>query len=327
MAEGGTRQAPLRVEGGNFSLSLDPERYPLLPAADGGKILIDAEGALPPYVKEILREKEPGVRIVTERPANSKRFFTALLAAAGFYSVEEDFAVHLGTDPKVTVTSDFKIEKNQESLLNNDVFLLNVSEARTGLPPSLVSHMEKEGFHVIELFPSSPAGTPAARHVLYSISSETQQGIVDAILSAFSFSAASNRDIALDDGSLSGVSLSVRADRYIETAGGNVLLSFSDANPVQYTLFKLLQLKGYQVVTIHPTDDFRKVSEKVLSALKISASFGIHHLGDPRGTPVDVQLSGFVARGTNGNTILTNVGVDSLVREIAGFKGYSVIDK
>lgn len=330
MADEGARQAPLRVEGGNFSLSLDPERYPLLPAADGGKILIDAEGALPLYVKEILRDKEPGVRIVTEKPANVKRFFSALLAAARFYSVEEDFAVHLGTDPKVTVTSDFKIEKNQESLLNNDVFLVNVSEARAGLPTSLVSHLEKEGFHVVELSTDSQAGTPASRHVLYSITSETQQGVVDAILSAFSFTSVRDRDIELDDGSQSGVSLSVRADRSIETPRGRVLLSFSDANPVQYTLFKLLQLKGYQVVTIQPADDFRKVTEKVLSALKISASFGMHHLGSPRETPVDIQLSGFAVRepdGNSGNTFLTNVSVNSLVRELAGFKGYSVIDR
>ncbi|NMC74526.1 MAG: hypothetical protein GYA56_09265 [Geobacteraceae bacterium] len=330
MAGEETRRTPLRVEGGNFSLSLDPERYPLLPAADGGKILIDAEGALPPYVKEILREKEPDLRIVAEAPGNVRRFFSALLGAARFYSVEEDFTVQLGTDPKVTVTSDFKIEKNQESLMNNDIFLVNVSRDRGGVPPSLAARLEREGFHVIELFPDSRTATPAARHVLYSITSENQQGIVDAILAAFSFTPLRDRNIQLDDGSMSGVSLSVRADRILEADGKTVLLSFSDADPVQYTLFRLLQLKGYRVVTIHPADDFRKIAEKVLSALNISASFGMHHLGGLPETPVDVQMSGFLARtrdGSGGNTLLTNVGIDSLIREMAGFKGYSVIDR
>lgn len=330
VAEGGTQQSPLRVEGGNFSLSLDPERYPLFPAADGGKILVDAEGTLPPFVKEILREKEPGVRIVSETPSNRKRFFSALLSAARFYSVEDNFSVHFGSDPKVTVTSDFKIEKSQESLLNNDVILLNIEEKRMGLPPSLTSQLEKEGFHVVDLSHRPSTEPPVARHVLYSVTSGTQQGIADAVLSAFSVSAQQNRDIELDDGSLSGVSLSVRVDRYIETGGRKILLSFNEANPVQYTLLKLLQLKGYQVVTIHPMDDFRKVAEKVFSALRISAAFGTHHLGDSRESAVDVQLSGFVVGGTarnEGNTFLTNVGVDPLIREIAGFKGYTVIDK
>jgi hypothetical protein len=330
VAEGGTQQAPLRVEGGNFSLSLDPERYPLLPAADGGKILVDAEGTLPPFVKDILREKEPGVRIVSETPSNLKRFFSALLSAARFYSVEDNFSVHFGSDPKVTVTSDFKIEKSPESLLNNDVILLNIAEKRMGLPPSLTSQLEKEGFHVVDLSPRTSDEPSVARHVLYSVTSGTQQGIADAILSVFSVTSQPNRDIELDDGSLSGVRLSVRVDRYLETGGRKVLLSFNEANPVQYTLLKLLQLKGYQVVTIHPTDDFRKVSEKVLSALRISASFGTHHLGDSRESSVDVQLSGFVVGGaakTEGSTFLTNVGVDPLIREIAGFKGYTVIDK
>ena len=330
VAEGGTQQAPLRVEGGNFSLSLDPERYPLLPAADGGKILVDAEGTLPPFVKDILREKEPGVRIVSETPSNLKRFFSALLSAARFYSVEDNFSVHFGSDPKVTVTSDFKIEKSPESLLNNDVILLNIVEKRMGLPPSLTSQLEKEGFHVVDLSPRPSAEPSVARHVLYSVTSGTQQGIADAILSAFSVTSQPNRDIELDDGSLSGVRLSVRVDRYLEAGGRKVLLSFNEANPVQYTLLKLLQLKGYQVVTIHPTDDFRKVSEKVLSALRISAAFGTHHLGDSRESSVDVQLSGFVVGKTaknEGSTFLTNVGVDPLIREIAGFKGYTVIDK
>jgi hypothetical protein len=330
VGDGDTQQAPLRVEGGNFSLSLDPERYPLFPAADGGKILIDAEGTLPPFVKDILRENEPGVRIVSEPPSNRKRFFSALLAAARFYSVEDNFSVRFGSDPKVTVTSDFKIEKSQESLINNNVILLNIAEKRMGLPHSLTSQLEKEGFHVVDLSPGPTAVPSVARHVLYSVTDGTQQGIVDAILSAFAVSALQNKDIALDDGSLSGVSLSVRVDRYLEAGGRKVLLSFSEANPVQYTLLKLLQLKGYQVVTIHPSDDFRKVTEKVLSALRISAAFGTHHLGDSRESSVDVQLSGFVVGGTaknEGSTFLTNVGVDPLIREIAGFKGYTVVDK
>jgi hypothetical protein len=330
VASGETQQAPLRVEGGNFSLSLDPERYPLFPAADGGKILVDAEGALPPFVKEILREKEPGVRVVSEKPSNRKRFISALLAAARFYSVEDNFAVHFGSDPKVTVTSDFKIEKTPESLMNNDVILLNIAENHSGMPDSVTSLLEKEGFRVIDMSPPPPAQPPIARHTLFSVTEGTQQGIADAILSAFSISSAANRDIELDDGSLTGVSLSVRVDRYLEAAGRKILLSFNEANPVQYTLLKLLQLKGFQVVTIHPADDFRKVTEKVLSALRIPAAFGSHHLGNPRGASIDVELTGFFVGGNTkneGSTLLTNVGVDSLIREIAGFKGYAVIDK
>lgn len=330
VAGGTTQHEPLRVDGENFSLSLDPVRYPLFPAADGGLILVDSEASLPPFAQEILREQEPDLRIVTETPSTSTRFFRAMLDAARFYSVEENFAVHFGADPKVTVTADFKIEKNRDSLLNNELILLNISETRTGAPSSLVSHLEQKGFQLVDLSPTPSTAVPAARHVLYSISSESRHDVVDAILSAFSFTATANRDIELDNGSVSGISLSVRADRVLETPGGTVLFSFSEANPVQYTLFKLLQLKGYQVVMIHPGDNFRKISEKVLSALKIPASYGMHHLGSPHDTPVDLSLSGFVARrsGDNeGHAFLTNVRVDPLVREIAGLKGYTVIDR
>jgi len=327
--EGIESPAPLQVSGNNFSLMLDPLKYPVLPAADGGRIIIDSGGALPPLVKAIIREKDPSIRIVTESPANRRSFYGSLLSAARFFSVQEDFSVDFGTDPKVTVISDFKVEKNSDSLLNNDVVLLNVSERRVGVPRPLLAFLEKEGFHVVEASSAPPVRPPADRRVLYSISSGGQQETVDSLLAALSVSFVRDRDIELDDGSASGIKLSVRADRYHEGNGGKIVFSFSEDNPVQYTLLKLLELKGYRVVMLQPKDDFRTISEKILSVFRFPLRYGMHHLWDPRESSFDVQLSGYSLSGgqAGGMTVLTNVGIDPLVRELLDFKGYLVIEK
>lgn len=330
IATGAVESSPLLVEGSNFSLSLDPEKYPVLPATDGGKIVLDVEKTLPPLVKAIIMEKEPGVRIVSENPADRRRFFNSLFAAARFYSIEEGFSVSFGADPKVTVSSDYKIEKNAESLSNSDVYLVNVTGKHIGLPLSLLSFLEKEGFHFVDSSPVPSSSAVEGRHTLYSITDSNQQNIADALLSALSVSFEKDRNIALDDGSVSGVSFSVRADRYYEGNGRRIVFSFSKPNPVQYTLLKLLEVKGYKVVMLHPEDDFRKISQKILSIFKVPSSYGTHHLWHPREAPFDVQLSGFVLGngGRRGDTILlTNVALDPLFRELVGLKGYEVIEK
>jgi len=320
---------PLKIDGRNFSLSLDPERYPVLPAADGGKIVIDTGMTLSPLVKTILREQDPAIRIVSEHPDNRKSFFSSLLSAARFYSVEENFSVDFGSDPKLTVRSDYKIEKTSDSLLKNDVTLITLPGKRTSMPQLLSSFLEKEGFQVIESSPELST-VPDGRKVLYSVQGSNQEAIVDELFSALSVRYEKNRDLMLDDGDLSGVSLSVRADRFSQGNEKKIVFSFSEENPVQYTLLRLLELKGYRVVILNPEDDFREISEKVLSSLGIPAVYGMQPLWEAAETPFNVQLSGFMVagKGRDGSrTFLTNVTVDPLVRELARYQGFDVIVK
>jgi hypothetical protein len=301
----------------------------VLPAVDGGKIIIDEARNLSPLVKTILREKDPGIRIVTASSEDQKRYFSALFAAAGFYSVEDNFSMDFGRDPKVTVTSDFKIEKTTESLLKNDVVLVNLSGKRDGMPQPLLSFLAKEGFRVVESSPAYPED-PDGHNVLYCFDGSNQDTIVDDIYEALSVRSEKNKNLLLDDGALSGVTMTVRADRYCESHNRKVVVSFSEENPVQYTLLRLLELKGYRVVMLKPEDDFKEIAEKILTTLGLPSVYGMQQLWVPDGTPFNVQLSGFVVTvgGRNGTRrFLTNVPIDPLVGELARYKGFEVIKK
>lgn len=330
LASRGDDGVPLQVEGRNFSLSLDPSKYPVLPAVDGGKIILDAGRSLSPLVRAIITEKDPTIRIVSENPADRRRFFSSLFAAARFYSVEEGFSVSFGADPKVTVTSDFKVEKSPESLSDSDVYLVNVTTKRFGIPDSLLAFMETEGFHMVDSTPPPTAGFPDGSRTLCSIRGGSRESVSDALLKALSINFERDRNLELDAGVVSGVNLTVRADIYHEDRGNRVVVSFAEANPVQHTLLRLLELKGYKVVMLYPDDDFRKISQKLLSVFKIPATYGTHHLWSSREAPFDVQLSGFVLGGggvKDGTTVLTNVALDPLFRELVGVNGYEVVER
>lgn len=323
------RRGPFEVAGANFSLSLDPELYPVLPAMDGGTIIIDAKASLSPFVKTILAESRPDTKVVATDPGNPKKFFAALLDAARFYSVVENFSIDFGTDPKLTVTSDFKVEKTADSLLTNDVVLLNLTGRRTAFPASLVSFLQQEGFHLVDVSSlSSPS--PKRHHTVYSIVDGNQLAIVDAILEALSIQCEQTRNIALQDGTSPGVALSLTAERYCEKGARKIVVFSYQNNPVQDVLLELLKRNGYQVVTLRPEDDFREIAEKMLAVLKLSSSYGLHHLWDAREVSFDVQVSGFVVPAAgkgSGRIILTNTVFSPFFKELVGSQGCKVVDK
>lgn len=319
---------PISIEDKNFSLSLDPESFPSFPAADGGRVLVDAGGKIPPLVRSLIEEKDPSVRIVSESPRNRKRFMASLLEGARFYSVADNVALSFGADPKLTVNADFKIEKTPESVLNHDVVLMSVEEYRRGMPPVLVQFLRREGFQVLEPFPAGDQALPRGGRTLHQITAHDTRGIVDGLLRALDVRYEADRSVELYGMSDGGLRLEVRADRYFEDGRDRYVVSYFDGDPVSYTLTRLLETRGYRVVVLDPKDDFRKVSEKLLARLRLPGVFAQHDLLQYRDAPYGIQMSGvrMRAQGAGGESVfLTNVELDPLFRDLLDYSGYSVI--
>lgn len=321
-------QKPIDIQSAAFSLTLDPERFPIFAAMKGGRILVDQNSSIPPLVKSLIREKDPSLRIVSESPANGRPFVAALLESAGFYSVEENFSMDFGTDPKLTVFSDFKIEKTPESLIKQDVVLIN--SGRTSYPPALGDFLKKEGFSVLEPFGAPRhAGYNPSRQ-LYQISTVNQPELIDAILSSLSVKPDKDKRVDVFAADRNGISLSVKAERYFEYGGGRTVVTRFDGDPVAYTLFRILEAKGYQVVILDAQDDFRKVSEKLLSRMRIKGDFGQHRLNNDGHANYSLIMSGIKLEGPElpqGGIFLTNLELNGMIRSLLSESGYSVTTK
>lgn len=318
---------PIRIEDRNFSLSLDPETFPTFPAADGGRILVDAGGKIPPLVRAIIEEREPSVRIVSESPRNRRRFMASLLEGGGFYSVEENISLEFGADPKLTVNADFKVEKSPDSLLRNEVILLNVDEYRRGVPPALTGFLRREGFQLVEPFMSRQEAAPPVNQTLYQITAREPRGIADSILRALNLRYDVDRSVELFGAGDGGVRLFVRADRYFESGGDRFVVSHFDGDPVTYTLTRLLETRGYRVIMLDETDDFRMVAEKFFSRLRMPGAFALHDLVPYREAPYGIQMSGYrVPRsGSVTGGFFTNAELNPLFRDLLDFNGYSIV--
>jgi hypothetical protein len=318
----------LSIKGNNYTLDLSPDRFPLFPAVDGGKILVEAGGELSPLVKSLIQGHDPGTRFVTYTPQNRKRFLANLLSAAGFYSVEEDFTVAFGTDPKLTVTTDFKVENDANSPLQHDIFLFN-SEPRSGsIPAPLAEFLAGQGFRVIDLYPSGSGERAMAGSSIQVITDKEPVALADRVMSALGLGYEQERKIDLLSMGEGGVALSVTADRYFEKNGERYVVSFFKGDPENYTLLRLLESERYHVIMLTPEEDFRTVTGKILSQMRMPGRYAMQELIASRGIPYTIQMSGIMlnTRDKRGKLFLTGSRPDPLMGELLELNGYTIHD-
>ncbi|NTV47415.1 MAG: LysM peptidoglycan-binding domain-containing protein [Chlorobiales bacterium] len=319
------QQKPLTLQTSTFSLALDQERYPSFVRMDGGRIVLDQNGSIPPLVKSLIEDKDASVRIISEAPSGTKRFMASLLEAAGFYSVEENFSMEFGVDPKLTVQADFKVEKTAESLIKQEVVLVN--SGRTALPPSIGEFLKKDGFSLYEPFALLKPFAQSDSRTIYCVSAHKQHEIIDSILSAFSVALDKDRKVDVFAADNNGIFLAVKAERYFERGGQRYVVTSFDGDPINYTLFRILETKGYNVVILEPQDDFRKISEKLISRMKIKGVFAKYDLIQDRSAGYSLQMSGFKLDNAllpGGGIFLTDRAMDRIIRDIFTENGFNI---
>lgn len=322
------RQAvkPLSFDSNAFSLKLDPQRFPVFAAQNGGRIVVDSGAALPPLVKSLITSKDPAVRIVTEQISDRKRFLAAMLDSAGFYSVEPNFRLEFGMDPKLLVNADFKIEKNADSIIKQDVVLMN--SGSRAIPSSLGVFLKQEGFSMIE--PFAQQKTPMKRSPLLKllqVRSSGQPGIVDAYLESLAIPFQSQRHIDVFSADKNGFSLSVKVERYFETSGKKVAVAVFDGDPVTYTLFRILETSGYRVVMLEKNDDFRRIAEKMMPVLPVAGEYSTRSMWPEAGSRYSVRISGVSFESPSipgGFLFMTDRPLDPVIRELLKENGYEI---
>lgn len=316
---------PLSFKSETFDLTIDPVRYPLFKAADGGTILLDTDGSLPPLVQTLIQEKDRKLRVVNASTTDAHRFLGALLLSGGFYSVEEQPVMIFGKDPQLTVRSDFKVELNAESVMHNEVEL--VSAARQGLPLRLSEYLKTQGFRVSEPFSDHVYSPVPLRHRVVRTSEQGQVKSVDLVLETLGVPAERSRRVELFKAAETGVGLSVSAERYFERNGKRFVVTRFTGDPIAYTLFRLLETKGYQVVILEPQDAFKTVAAKLLSRMDLPANYAPQVLlADPAGH-YTFEMSGFMlenAASGGGAVMLTDRPIDNAMRALLYDHGYQV---
>ncbi len=315
------------IRGNNYSLDLAPDRFPIFPAVDGGKILIEAGGRLSPIVKSLIQDHDPDTRFVAYNPKNQKRFFADLLVAARFYSVEESFTVAFGTDPKLTVTTDFKIENDSDSSLQQNIVLLNIDPRQGNFPPPLTDFLARQGFRVIDLYPDTMREKSRSDNRIQIITAKESSSLADSLMSALDLGYEQNKEIDLLSMEEGGVSLRVKADRYFEKNGEKFVVSVFNGDLENYTLLRLLESERYHVIVLNPDEDFRAITGKFLAQLHLPGRYGMQDLLAPGAHPYNIRMSGLMVNSPDkrGKLFLTGSQPDRIIGELLELNGYAIL--
>lgn len=322
-----TPHRALLVRSDNFELAIDPVRYPTIGTTDGKTILLDTDGSLPPLVRTLIQDQDPSVRIVTGS-ADRQHLVGALLAAGGFYSVDEQPVLRFGADPLLTVRADFKVEQSPDSVLRNEVTL--VSAARQGMPPRVVDYLGSHGFNLLEPFADRVATPVVTRHRVVQVQGDHQGHSVDLLLDLLGVQAERNRRIELFNPADTGISLQVAAERVFERNGKRYAVARFNGDPIAYTLYRLLATKGYKVVILEPQDTFRLVAAKLLDQMELPSSYRPHLLVAEPGGRYSLEMSGFLLENSapdGGALLVTDRPVDRPMRDLLFDHGYQVQER
>jgi translation initiation factor 1 (eIF-1/SUI1) len=322
-----TPHKALLVRSDNFELAIDPVRYPTMGTTDGKTILLDTDGSLPPLVRTLIQDQDPSVRVVTGS-ADRQHLVGALLAAGGFYSVDEQPVLRFGTDPLLTVRTDFKVERSADSVLRNEVTL--VSAARQGMPPRVVDYLGHHGFDLLEPFADRVATPVVARHRVVQVQGDQQGHVVDLLLDLLGVQAERNRRIELFNPADTGISLQVAAERVFERNGKRYAVARFNGDPIAYTLYRLLATRGYRVVILEPQDTFRLVAAKLLDRMELPSSYRPHLLAAEPGGRYSLEMSGFLLENSapdGGALMVTDRPVDRSMRDLLFDHGYQVQER
>jgi len=324
----GTAPKPLIFKTDVFDLAIDPSRYPLLTAANGGKLLLDTDATLPPLVRSLIQEKDSKVRIIDVSPVDRRRFLGALLSAGGFYSVEEQPVMTFGQDPQIKVRSDFKVERTAESVMRNEVILVNAS--RQGLPPVLTDFIKKQGFKPLEPFADQVTTSMPLRHRVVLAAPQDANQALDLVLETLAVPVERNRRVALFSTAESGIDLSVVTDRYFERGGKRYVVAHFTGDPIAYTLFRLLETKGYRAIILEQGDNFKMVASKLLSRMDLPSRYASHLLIADPGGRYSFEMSGFLLENSasgGGAVMLTDRPIERAMQFFLYDHGYQVQER
>lgn len=261
------------VEAAPGTEKVNSEHYLLLAGIDGKKIRIVPPGK-PPVFGNLSGAVEEKWETVVADPANEKEFVKDLLQAAGFATTDGGAPLDFGTDPKLSLKVDFTAAQRMPGTETRKTILVPLEKnGCQALPESLASYLAAKDFRLVAWCDSSEKHPVISAVQVISVPPGKSEVMVDAVLEALGIKSSKDHPIEIVVGQTGAAPLVVTVDRYFEADGKRFFLDFGNDAPNRATLFRLLELAGYQRIAIGSTDDFQTVAAKISGAVKVPAVY------------------------------------------------------
>lgn len=281
-----------------------------LTGLNGREILIVSPGAQPVFSTYSGAGAEKEETVVAD-PANEKGFVKGLLQAAGFAMTAGGAPLEFGTEAKLLLKVDFTAVQRVPGVEKRKTILVTLGKnGCQALPESFVSYLAARDFRLVEWCEATESAPISSSVTVRSALSGKPEALVDTVLEALGIQSSKDFPIEIKVGNAGSAPLSVSVDRYFEGNGNRVFVDFGTATPNRATLFRLLELAGYQRIAVAGMEDLRTVAAKISSAVNIPADYRTHRLTSLPDGLFTLDLAGILFRkpGTAGEKVFLTDG-------------------
>lgn len=327
---------------GGGTIRLDLGRFPLV-AIGPRRILFDVRGALPPEIVAAMEAQDGDLSVVRGRGGRLTETIQGALTRAGYYAVRRRGQIDLGDGARLTLEGDWLILKDEESILEGRVYLLNlIADGSGATPPAIVAYARKRGILLSDILvgggrisgrrrPAAGASPDPAPPM--SLEASGPQAVVDGLLAILGIQAEAEAPLDLGEGG-AGYRVRVRGDRLFRWRGQPHVIDFG---AIPEALHTWLRSQGYRTVRV-PAGPPEGVARIVLDLLGIphrQAEEGISGPLMPPGRRIQLRVPGIFVReatvrdpsGASRRTalLLTRIRLDAELEAYLAERGVQIV--
>jgi LysM repeat protein len=259
------------------AVSIDNSAYPLLQASSGRELILDFGSRMPEEWKGFIHERWPDYEVIAA-PLHwdFSRLLDKILSSSGFHSVTRKEPVSIGRDSSVRIVPDFLLLKRPESLLEGDLYIINVLDAPGEALPGEIRDLAREHrITVVEILPvprggkAFEGGLPVPFRPSRKITASDTRALLGEVFALMGLDAREQFVYRFAEGDDPGLLLEVKADLFVEGDDRSVLVSFRDIAP---RIRRALERRDVVSLVFDDGDPLPHVLGRVLSSFGFSYS-------------------------------------------------------
>jgi len=294
---------------GGGQVDFDCALFPVLSSCTGVTVIVDIYNKLPPRIAKLVEASWGNYRVVHLGPVALAPALGRILAAGGYQKVlqaGEPFKIKAGLD--IAVRADFTVVYTPGARTDGirAVAIRLRSPETAEVPPKFSEYLESTGIRVVDI-PKKASGDDASagqEAVAIKILAGDPFNLAGEVLSMAGNRFASKEVIPMSRGRKGEFSFSITADYLVHLKGREAII---DMSGIGSDMTKLLEEKGYSVISVEGEKDRTAVIKKVLDFVGISFKEGMHFFtvlpgGEERNFVIEID--GIVFTDARGNAVL-----------------------
>jgi len=311
------------------AVTIDNSTYPLMQTSTGREIILDIDGRMPDDWKKRIEERWPAYRVVPlPREGDYPDLLQTVLTAGGFHSLSRNERLSFGREPEVSITPDFIVIKTPESLLDGELYVINILDTPgQALPREIRQIAEEHSITVVEVLPvpasPPPSGSGSSRvsRRTSKITASDTRTLLAELLPLLGFTTAGKESYRYPSRDDPAILLEILPDFQVKWEGQTMLVFFDLPEP---GMLAGLEEEDVKTLVFSEGDSLAAVLGTLLTAAERNYSGPAVEFYRPD-ERFSVAVEGFYLLNDGRPTLLTAASTSPRVASLLSESGISLI--